>query len=289
MTLSVLVTGATGTVGSRLLPLLTGHDVEIRALARRPAAVVAHHHRIRPIAGDFADSASLDDAMSGVDAVFLACGNGPDQVAHETAVIDAAARAGVGRLVKLSARGAAPDAAVAYWRWHAEIERRLVASGLPAVILRPGFSMANLFAAAEQVRRAGVIAAPAGAAAIAMIDPLDVAAVAAETLVGDGHAGRTYTLTGPSAIDYRAVAQELGRVARRAVAFVDVPPEAAVAGLTGAGLPPFVADQIAAVFAALRSGAQSTTTGDVATLVGRPPRPLADFATETAPIWSAVA
>ena len=90
-------------------------------------------------------------ALRDVDAVFLACGNVPDQVAYECAVIDEAARSGVRRIVKLSARGAAIGSPVAYWDWHGLIERHLQASGIPSVVLQPGFLMTNLLAAAEQV------------------------------------------------------------------------------------------------------------------------------------------
>lgn len=285
MTTTVLVTGATGVIGSRLVPLLAERGAQVRAMTRRPDASLPHHPAIDPIVGDFADPASLDAALAGVDTVFLACANVPDQVEHETALVDAAARAGVGRLVKLSARGAAADADVAFWRWHAEIESRLRASGVPAVVLRPSFSMANLFAAAEHVRAASMLAAPAGGARIAMIDPLDVARAAAEALVGDGHVGRTYTLSGPEAIGYKQVAADLGRVTGREVRFVDVPPEAAVPAMTASGLPPFVAEQIAAVFAALRGGAQDSTTEDLIELTGRAPRAFAEFAEDVAPAF----
>ena len=79
----------------------------------------------------------------------------------ECAVIDAAARAGVGRLVKLSARGAAAGSAVTFWDWHARIEQHLADSGVPAVVLRPGFSMANLLGSADPVRHTGVLPLPA--------------------------------------------------------------------------------------------------------------------------------
>jgi uncharacterized protein YbjT (DUF2867 family) len=286
---TVLVCGATGSVGSRLVGLLAGRGADVRALVRRADATEAFgaSARIRPVLGDFSEPASLDAALAGVDAVFLACGNVPEQVAYESALIDAAARAGVSRLVKLSARGAAPGASVAFWRWHAEIEARLLDSGVPSVILRPGFSMANLFAAAEHVR-GGLLVAPAGAARISMIDPTDVAAVAADVLLGDDrHLGRCYTITGPEAIGYERVAGELSRVAGHEVRFVDVPPEAAVGAMTGAGLPPFVAEQIGAVFAALRGGAQASTTDTVAELTGRVPRPFREFADEAAPVFRA--
>ena len=286
---TVLVSGATGSVGSRLVGLLAERGADVRALLRRPVAaqVSAASPRIQPVFGDFADPSSLADALIGVDAVFLACGNVPDQVAYESALIDAAARAGVSRLVKLSARGAAADTSVAFWRWHAEIEDRLLGSGVPSVILRAGFSMANLFAAADHVR-GGLLVAPAGGAEIAMIDPIDVASVAAEALLGeDRHLGRRYTITGPEAIEYERVAAELGRVAGHEVRFVDVPTETAVGAMTGAGLPSFVAEQIAAVFTSLRGGAQASTTDTVAELIGRRPRAFGEFAAEVAPTFRA--
>jgi uncharacterized protein YbjT (DUF2867 family) len=286
---TVLVSGATGSVGSRLVGLVAERDADVRALVRRPAGVrvLAENPRIQPVFGDFSDPASLERALIGVDAVFLACGNVPDQIAYESALIDAAAGAGVRRLVKLSARRAAADASVAFWRWHAEIEDRLLGSGVPWVILRPGFSMANLFAAAEPVR-GGLLVAPAGGAEIAMIDPVDVASVAAEALLGqDRHLGRRYTITGPEAIDYERVAAELSLVAGRDVRFVDVPPETAVSAMTGAGLPPFVAEQIAAIFRALRGGAQASITDTVAELTGRGPRTFWEFAAEVAPTFRA--
>ena len=81
---------------------------------------------------------------------------------YECAVIDAAAEAGVRRIVKLSARGAAVGAPVAYWHWHGLIERHLQTCGVPALLLRPGFLMTNLLGAAEHVRQQGMLFAPAG-------------------------------------------------------------------------------------------------------------------------------
>ena len=147
--------------------------------------------------------------IDGADAVFLGCANVPEQVDFECTVVDQAARPGVGRIVKLSAQGADPAAAVAYWRWHAQIEEHLRASGVPSVVLQPSFYMSNLFAATEHVREQGMLFAPAGDAAITMVHPADVAAVAAVALTTDGHDGATYLVTGPEAITYTQVATDL--------------------------------------------------------------------------------
>lgn len=285
---TILVTGATGTVGSTLVPRLSAQGVTVRALVRYlDPAIPMWGSNVQIALGDFADPASLRDALDGVDAVFLACGNVPDQVAYECAVIDAAQKAGVRRIVKLSARGAAIGSRVTYWDWHGRIERHLAASGIPSVVLRPGFLMTNLLGAAEQVRHQRMLFAPAASARIAMIDPTDVAAVAAVALTADGHQGNTYVLTGPEAISYQQVAGDLATATGAPVGFVDIPPEAATAALIDAGLPPFAVQQVVAVFGELRAGAQAETTGAVQAIIGRPARSFAEFAADHAAAFRA--
>ncbi len=263
MTRTILVTGATGNIGSALIAALAAHDVHTRTLPRHP----------RPL-----DRATLARSVDGVDAVFLACGNVPEQVEFECAVIDAAARAGVRRIVKLSARGADPGAPVAYWRWHAQIEQHLHASGVPAVVLQPGFLMSNVFAAAEHVRTAGLLFAPAGDARIAMTHPGDVAAAACVALTSDGLEGATAVLTGPDALTYAQVAADLSAAIGRPVGHADGPPEGFRSGLLEAGLPPFVVEQLVEVFAALRRGEQAEPTDAVQRITGWAPRPFATWA-----------
>ena len=272
---TILVTGATGSIGSRLIPLLQARGVGVRALVRRPGQLASDE--VEVAVGDFADQASLRPALNGVDAVFLACGNVPEQVAYESALIDEAARAGL-RVVKLSARGAAIGAPVAFWHWHGLIEQHLRASGVPAVVLQPGFLMSNLLGSAEPVRQQGLLLAPAAEARIAMIDPADVAAVAAVALTTPGHDGQSYVLTGPAAIGFSQVAAELSAVTGRAIRFVDIPPEAAAAAMVDGGVPSFAADQVVAVFDTLRRGGQASTTDVVPSLTGRPARLWSDFA-----------
>lgn len=280
---TILVTGATGTVGSTLIPLLRGRGVDVRALVRDPdraqriSAAGAHI-----VQGDFRNPASLRAALDGIDAVFLACANVPEQVEHECAVIDETERSGAQKIVKLSARGAAVNSPVAYWHWHAVIERHLQASTTPATVLQPGFLMTNLLGAAESVRQQGMLFAPAAHARIAMIHPGDVAAGAAVALTEPGHVGRTYVLTGPEAMTYHRVAEDLSVHLGRQIGYVDIPPEAATAALIGAGLPAFAAEQVVRVFDALRQGAQSTTTDSVRALTGRDPHPFASFARDYA-------
>ena len=190
---TILAIGATGTVGRHLVPQLVDRGLPVRALVRNRAADLPA--AVDRMIGDLADPGTLGPALDGVDAVYLACGNHPAQVTWETAVIDAAAAAGVRRIVKLSALDAAIGSPVAFADAHGRIEAHLQASGIEHVLLRPAFLMSNLLAAADGVRQAGAIFLPAAGAKIAMVDPRDVAAVAAVALTAP--VPRELPLTGP--------------------------------------------------------------------------------------------
>jgi uncharacterized protein YbjT (DUF2867 family) len=284
---TVLVTGATGNVGSKVIQELRGRGVPLRAFVRdadRASAVLGPD--VDLAVGDFAEPASIRAALEGVDVLFLACGNLPAQVEHERNVIDAAARAGVRRLVKLSALGAEIGSRVDFWDWHARIERHLRASGVPWVVLRPRYYMSNLLGSVETVRSAGAVFAPAEGVKVPMIDPLDVAATAAVVLRDDGHEGRTYELTGPEAITFHDVAAHLSDLTGRQVRFVPVPDAAAREGLLRAGLPDWMAENIVTVFGMLREDPGAQVSDAVHALTGRRPRHLAEFLHDHAALFA---
>jgi uncharacterized protein YbjT (DUF2867 family) len=284
---TVLVTGATGNVGSRVVQELRGHGVPVRAFVRdadRASAVLGPH--VDLAVGDFAEPASIRAALDGVDVLFLACGNLPPQVTYERNVIDAAARTGLRRLVKLSALGAEAGSRVDFWDWHARIERHLQASGVPWVILRPRYYMSNLLGFVETVRSAGAVFAPAEGVKVPMVDPLDVAATAAVVLRDDGHEGRTYELTGPEAVTFDDVAAQLSDLTGGPVRFVPVPDAAAREALLQAGLPDWMAGNVVTVFGMLRKDPAMQVTGAVHALTGRRPRHLAEFLGDQAALFA---
>lgn len=279
----LLVTGASGNVGSRVVQELQERGVPVRAFVRdHGKASPMLGNGVELAIGDFGDPESVRRSMEGVEGVFLACSNQPRQVEYETRVIDAAREAGVRRIVKLSALGAEIGAPVAFWDWHARIEEHLQSSGIPSVVLRPGFSMANLLTSAEAVQYTGKLFVPAGEVGISMVHPQDVGAAASVALIGDGHEGETYTLTGPEAITFEGVAGHLSEAVGREIEYLNVPDEAALQGMTEQGIPEFVAGQIVAVFGVLRQGVQDRITDTVRDLTGSEPRGFAGFAREHA-------
>ncbi len=279
----VLVTGATGTVGSLVVRELQRRGVPVCALVRDAvAAELLAGPAVELAIGDFGDAGSLRRALATVDRVFLACGNVPNQVQYETNVIEAGAEMGIQRVVKLSAVGAAVGSPLAFWDWHGRIEQRLHESGVPAVILRPSSYMTNLLASAQTVKRTGTVFAPAADARIAMIDPEDVATAAAVALTHEGHVGKTYVLTGPAAITYADVAAALSEATDQVVRFVNVPDEAARAGMLQVGVPVAVAEFLILLFGAMRAGALEQTTDSVLALTGHEGRTFRQFAQDHA-------
>jgi uncharacterized protein YbjT (DUF2867 family) len=280
---TILVTGATGNVGSWVVAELLARGERVRAFVRdRDRAAALLSEDVELAVGDFADRDSLRRALAGADRVFLACANTPGQVDYEIGAIEAAKAAGVQRLVKLSAATAAVDSPLLFPRWQGLIERHLQRSGLPAVRVSPGFLMSTLLMSADAIRATGQLHAPAGRAKIAMVHPRDVAAVAAVTLTEDGHDGARHVLNGPRAITYQEIAAHLSEATGRPIEFVDVPDDDARRAMLDGGTPPAVADFLVRLFRALRQGLDEKTSDTVRALTGAEPRGFAEFAREHA-------
>lgn len=276
----ILVTGATGHVGSHAAIQLRDSGVPVRALVRDAGkARRMLGGEVDLAVGDFEDRESLRHAVSGVDAVLLSSGTHPNQAEHEIAVIDAAVDAGVERLVKISTIGAEPGSACAFLDRHGRSEEYLQRSDLRWVIVRgSAFYMTNLLFFADQIHDQSKIFAPAAGARIAMIDPLDVASAAIVPLTASDHDHQVCTLTGPAAITFNDLAQELSRALERQIDFIPVTDEEALQGMTAAGIPAVVAEPFVVLFRLLRGGLNSATTDTVRGLTGRDARSFANFA-----------
>jgi len=274
----IVVTGATGNIGSRVIGALVASGIPCRAFVRDPAKAAAVLGDDVPVAvGDFADAPSIRAAVDGADAVVLSSGNDPRQVDFEANVIDATATTSRCQVVKISSVGADPDSPAAFVAWHGRSEAHLAATDLPATVLRANFYMTNLLAAADSISHGGPLAAPAGDARIAMVDPRDIAASVVTVLTSSGHHGHTYELTGPQALTYAQVADTLARVLDRSVEFVDAPEPSVRDALVASGMPEWFAEEFLSLFAELRHGIAATVTTSVQDLTGRPATDLASF------------
>ncbi len=279
----IVICGATGVAGSHVVRALLARGQRLRLVVRDPErARRLHGDDVELVRGDHADPGVFDHALDGADALFLSGADDRRRVVFECAAVDAAAARGLRRVVKLSSIVAEPGSPVAFWDWHGRIEQHLRRSGVPAVALHASFFMSNLLAGAGQVAAWDRLYAPAGDARIAMIDPRDVGEAAAAVLCGAGEDGETHALTGPAVLSHTDVAGALSAATGRQMEFVHLPDQAALHGMIEAGVPPFTAEQIVAMFGQFRAGVSDRTTGAVERLTGRAPRGLGSFLEEHA-------
>ena len=277
----ILVTGATGNIGSGLIPELTAKGASVRALVRDPSeAQGLRDAGVEVIAGDFDKPETLDAAFSGVDEVFLLTAPNPNQVTQARNGIAAAKRAGRPHIVRQSARALIETAAALprVSAQHREIDAELKASGLPYTILRPHNFMQNTLMAAQTVASDGTVYMPLKAGKFGMIDVRDVVDVAAKVLTEAGHEGKIYDLTGPESISAQDMAGALSKALGKEVKYVDVPLEAAREAMLGMGMSEWLADANNEYFKALSEGLGDFTTNEVEEITGHPARSYETFA-----------
>ena len=283
----ILVTGATGLNGKELLRLLSARGVGVRALVRNPARAesIAALPHVEIVQGDMARPETLVAALRGVDRAMLISSSDPMMLEVQSNFIEAAKKAGVQHVVKLSGIMPELNSAFRFARMHGEIEQRLEASGMAFTHLRAGEFMPAYFRQVPNITAKGAMFLPMEDARIASIDVGDIAEIAASVLTGSGHEGRIYPLTGPQALTMTEVAAQLSAATGKTVRYVNVPPEAARQAQLAAGMPPYLADALFELFAERRNGKEAKVWPDAAALLGRPPTSFDEFAGRNAAVF----
>ncbi|WP_436760992.1 NAD(P)H-binding protein [Streptosporangium sp. V21-05] len=283
----ILVTGATGKVGGQAVSQLLDAGAAVRALARDPASA-ALPEGAEVVRGDLADPATLDDALDGVESVFLVW---PTLSADHAAPATVKAIAGrARRIVYLSARGV-PDPAPgapetdpdSILGSHALVERLIERSGLEWTFLRPGGFAANTLMWASQIRDTGTVRWIHGAASRALIHERDIAAAGVSVLTGTGtgHAGARYVLSGPEPLTQIEQVTAIGEAIGRPVRWEELSPDVALRGLLDQGWPPAAAQEMIDAHARMVTSPESATS-TMEELTGRPATPFRQWAADHA-------
>jgi uncharacterized protein YbjT (DUF2867 family) len=285
----IVVIGASGKVGSRVVRALRERGAPVRALVRaRERGAAAEAAGAEIAIGDASDADALDAALAGAQRVFWALPAVPEQAELETNVVDAVVRAGSPPAVKLSVIAADPSSPVRFIAAHGWIEDLLGEAGVPHTLLRPNDFMQNAFAWAPMFAD-GTVPLPAADARIASVDADDVAAAAVAALTDDARAGSTYALTGPDAPTRREQVAILAAAAGREVEVVPVSHEEARQAMLDAGVPRWIADGRAELLAFYDAGRAATPAAGVREATGREPRGWSDFARDHAEAFAAPA
>src|SRR5829696_2912556 len=278
----VLITGATGNVGSAVLDNSRTTDLSLRALVHDESKARTMRERgVEAFVGDFLEPESLAPALEGVGTLLLITPHHPEQVAQATNIIQVARDSGNDpRIVRLSVAQASHEAPTKNCRQHAQIEEELISSGLPYTLLRPTTFMQNTLATARTVSSEGRIYQPFKDGKLGMIDVRDIGEVAAKVLTEEGHEGKTYTLTGLAAISLYNVAETLSEVLGKEVSYISISLERAKEAMLNMGLSEWRADVLIEYAKAHSEGYSNFTTKDVEQLTGYPATPYKKFATD---------
>jgi NAD(P)H dehydrogenase (quinone) len=277
--MTIVVTGATGHLGRLTVDSLLERGVpaaDIRAVGRsaeRLAPLAARGVQTAVI--DFEEPETLHAAFAGAHALLLVSGSEVGQrIPQHRNAIEAAARAGVGRIVYTSAPRAT-DTDLILAPEHAETERLLAASGLPVTVLRNNWYTENYTGQVDIAAATGELVGSAGDGRVASASRKDYAEAAAVVLSTDGHEGAVYELGGDVAWTFDDLAATVGELLGRSVSYRSVTPEEHTAALRDAGLDEGTANFVVALDGNIRDGALGEVTGTLSALIGRPTTPLA--------------
>jgi NAD(P)H dehydrogenase (quinone) len=272
----IVVTSATGQLGRLVIEGLKASVPAERIVAAVRSPEKATDLGVEVRKADYDEPATLVTALSGADTVLLISGTAVGQrVAQHRAVVEAEQKNGVRHLVYTSAPKAdtsalilAPD--------HKATEEIIRESGLTFTFLRNGWYNENYAPIVAQAVHTGGFVGSAGVGRVASAARVDLAAGAVAVLTGEGHANKTYELSGDVAWTYDDLATEIAEVTGKEITYTDLTPERHHAALTEAGLPEGTAQFLVALDGDTRNGLLGAVTDDLRELIGRPTTPMAD-------------
>ncbi|HXP07874.1 MAG TPA: SDR family oxidoreductase, partial [Acidobacteriaceae bacterium] len=278
--MTYLITGATGDVGCRVVDSLLAFGERPRVFVRDETKARARFgDRVEVSAGDLTDAASLQNALQGIDALFLVS-TGPRIPNLDDGAAKAAKAAGVRHLVKLSSLDVQQNLAIG--GWHERGEEAIRASGVPFTFLRPSGFMSNLLAWAPSIKNEGVVRSSTGDGKRGFIHSDDIAAVATEILRTGKHVGESLPLTGPEALSFSEVAIKLGTAIGSPLRYQPISDEEARRRYGATGAPPEETEAHVCLWRAIREGRLATVTNWVERVLGRKPLGLDRWAEENA-------
>jgi len=278
--MTFLITGATGTVGSRVVELLLERGNRPRIFVRNPEKARAHYGDHVDIAvGDLSDTASLSSALQGVDSLFLIT-SGPHIPKLDQEAANASNSAGVKHLVKLSSMDAQQN--IGTGAWHACGEASIRASGIPFTFVQTTGFMSNALAWAGSIKAEGVVRAPTGDGRIPFIHPADIAAVATEVLTTRKYLGESLPITGPRALSYAEMTEQIAAAIGKPLRFEAVSEEYERQKMTTGGAPAAIIDAHISIYRSIREGRMARVTDNVENVLHRKPLSFAQWVQENA-------
>jgi uncharacterized protein YbjT (DUF2867 family) len=283
---SILITGATGSVGTELARALAAKGIPFRALVRsfENAATLAYLGAELAI-GDLNDLQSIRNALQGIERAFLLTNSSEQAEQLQTNFVNAACETGVQHIVKLSQFAADIHSPVRFLRYHAAIEQKIKATDIDYTFLRPNLYMQGFLGFREPITKQGKFFAAVGDAKISAVDVRDIAAVAAAALTESNHANKIYNITGPEALTHTEMAMRFSDAFGYQVKFINVSPQEMRHALLHVGFPVWQADGLLEDYAHYARGEASEISTAVHDSTGHAPRTFQAFAQNYASLF----
>jgi len=280
----ILVTGASGTMGKAVLNEVAKEAAKsgenYRAMFRSATEAAKAPTGTSTVIADFSKKNTLPSALRNVTSVYLVCSPIPQLIELEWNMIDACVNAGVGHIVLSSAMGAR-EYRKSFPSWHRRVEDKLKSTKISYTILRPNSFHQNVLTYyAPSIRSQSVFHASMDNARVSFLDVRDIAVVAAKSLAGGEHSGKTYELNGPEALTYSERAEKITRHAGRPVQYVDIPADVQRKAMLDRGMPEWQADALLDLQEYYVKGKGGHVDGLLEQLIRRPAITMDQFLTE---------
>ena len=287
MTETILITGATGTVGSEVVKQLSakGENIIVKAAARSATDNTFENlNRVQVVQLDYDKPDSLAVALKGVDKLFLLTPFQSNMVDLTSNLVSEAKKAKVKYIVKQSVMGADAEPGITPGRLHRQAEKIIEESGIPFTFLRPNFFMQNFVNYySNLIRSQGAFYTPAGDAKVSFVDVRDIAAVAVKSLINDNQQkGSAYNITGGEALSYGQAAEILSKAVGKKINYVNVTAQDARKGMKDMSMDEWTIKSMIELFEITRAGYVSEISPIVEQVTGNKPITFSQFAKDYA-------
>ena len=271
---TILVTGATGNVGSEVVRQLSQatSDANIKAAVHsvENAKGALQYDRVETVQIDYDKQEGLQEAFKNANKLFLLTHPSPKTVENESNLISEAKKSGIKHIVKQSIMGADLKAGVEAMRLHRQTEKLIEESGIPYTFLRPNeFMQGFINYQGPTIKNNNAFYIPAADAKVSFVDARDIAAVAVKSLMdGDRHYNKTYMVTGPEALSYHRTAEILSNVTGKKIDYVNISDDEAREAMKGVGLNDWLINTISDLYGYFRKGYASQVSTAVEAVKG---------------------
>ena len=268
---NILITGATGHIGSQVAEELIKQKVPFKVMVRsRQNNPIWEKAGVEQVKGNFNDLGSLEKAFKGVDKLFSLTPLAENLVELGVNTVYAAKRAGVKHIVRSSALTAGENATT-FPKWHWEVEKAVKASGLDYTIIRPHVFMQNYLRYAPTIKNQNAFYVPLGDGKVSYVDVRDIAAVAVAALTEHGHEGEIYEVTGSEALSNYDIAGLFTKTLGRSIKYVDIPENAANDAMIKMGMPQWMVNGLAGLNRLAKAGLLAEIYPTVEKVIRRKP------------------